>query len=239
MADMNRDAPLGSLADRLKSEADDERLSAGDMLDAAGRSAYGPILMLIAIVNISPIGSIPGVAVASGLIVIVLGGQMLFSGGSLWIPSWIERKSIDSDRVKRALKKSRPVLEWIDPPFRGGHWTPELVALAGATDPLGRAGEDAAAVAWEAVRATDPEVLVIACCGYPIERTLADVPFIESRPGWRELSAVRSGEVYVVDGSAYFSRPGPRLVDSLEILAALLHPSRLPAPPAAAWRRLT
>ena len=114
MAGENRDAPLGSLADELKSEAEKESISAGDMLDAAGRSAYGPLLMLIAIVNISPIGAIPGVAVGSGLIAILLGGQMLFSGGSLWIPSWIERKSIDSGRVKRALNKARPVLDWID-----------------------------------------------------------------------------------------------------------------------------
>ena len=130
------------------------------------------------------------------------------------------------------------VLEWIDPPFRGGHWTPELVDLAGGIEPLGRAGEDAVAVAWEAVRSADPEVLVLACCGYPIERTLADTALLAGRPGWRDLAAVRSRDVYVVDGSAYFSRPGPRLVDSLEILAALLHPGLLRAPSPDACRRL-
>jgi iron complex transport system substrate-binding protein len=141
-------------------------------------------------------------------------------------------------RVAGAPVRRCTLLEWIDPPFRGGHWTPELIAIAGGTDPLGRAGEDAAAVGWDAVHAADPEVLVLACCGYPIERTLADVPLLESRPGWRELSAVRAGQVYVMDGSAYFSRPGPRLVESLEILAAILHPSRMPAAPRGAWHRL-
>jgi iron complex transport system substrate-binding protein len=147
---------------------------------------------------------------------------------------------VDDVRRRTAGAPARrcTVLEWIDPPFRGGHWTPELVAIAGAVDPLGRAGEEAAVAGWDAVCAADPEVLVLACCGYPIERTLADVPLLEARPGWRDLAAVRAGEVYVMDGSAYFSRPGPRLVDSLEILAAILHPDRMPAPPPGVWHRL-
>ena len=114
MAELNRDAPLGALADELKSQADGQKVSAGDMLDAAGRSAYGPLLMLIALVNISPIGSIPGVAVGSGLLVVVLGGQMLISRGALWVPSWVERKTVESARVRKALEKVRPVLDWID-----------------------------------------------------------------------------------------------------------------------------
>jgi iron complex transport system substrate-binding protein len=134
-------------------------------------------------------------------------------------------------RVADAPRRRCVLLEWIDPPFRGGHWMPELVALAGAVDPLGHVGEDAAAVSWDTVRAAAPEVLVLACCGYPIERTLADVPLLAVQPGWRELPAVRTSDVYVIDGSAYFSRPGPRLVDSLEILAAVLHPTLAPTPP--------
>ncbi len=128
----------------------------------------------------------------------------------------------------RAAGAPRPrcvLLEWIAPPFRSGHWGPELVAIAGGTEPLGRAGEDAARVSWDAVVAARPEVLVLACCGYDVARTLADVPRLRAAPGWDDLPAVRAGAVWVVDGSAYFSRPGPRIVDSLELLAQILHPA--------------
>jgi iron complex transport system substrate-binding protein len=127
----------------------------------------------------------------------------------------------------RTATVTRPrcvLLEWIAPPFRSGHWGPELVALAGGLEPLGRAGEDAARVAWDAVVAAAPDVLVLACCGYDVDRTLADVGLLRARPGWQDLPAVRAGAVWAVDGSAYFSRPGPRLADSLEILAEILHP---------------
>ncbi len=131
------------------------------------------------------------------------------------------------------------VLEWIDPPFRGGHWGPELVTLAGGYDPLGRAGEDAARVTWEAVVEAAPEVLVLACCGYDVARTLADVPLLRAARGWTALPAVRAGAVFAVDGSAYFSRPGPRIVDSLELLAHILHPDAVPMRvPAAAVTRV-
>src|SRR6266704_1396661 len=136
-------------------------------------------------------------------------------------------------RAAGAPRRRCVVLEWIAPPYRSGHWTPELVAIAGGTEPLGRVGEDAARVPWEAVLSAAPEVLVLACCGYDLTRTMADVPLLGARPGWEQLPAVRAGQVYAVDGSAYFSRPGPRLVDSLEMLAEILHPElfagRLPA----------
>jgi iron complex transport system substrate-binding protein len=132
------------------------------------------------------------------------------------------------------------VLEWLLPPFRSGHWTPELVALAGGEEPLGRAGEDAARVGWDDVVAAAPDVVVVACCGFGIARTIADVARLRPVPEWRRLPAVRDGEVYVVDGSAYFSRPGPRIVDSLEILARILHPERFAGDFApAACRRLS
>jgi iron complex transport system substrate-binding protein len=128
------------------------------------------------------------------------------------------------ERAQRAPRTRCVLLEWIDPPFRSGHWDPELVELAGGVDPLGTRGEDAARVPWEAVVASAPEVLVLACCGFDVARTLADVPLLRERPGWSSLPAVRDGRVYAVDGSAYFSRPGPRIVDSLELLAEILHP---------------
>ena len=82
------------------------------------------------------------------------------------------------------------------------------------------------AIPWDAVVEAAPEVLVLACCGYSVERTVADLPILRSYPGFEALPAAQRGEVYVVDGSAYFSRPGPRITDSLEILAEILHPER-------------
>jgi len=116
------------------------------------------------------------------------------------------------------------LLEWIAPPFRSGHWGPELVEIAGGDELLGKRGEDAARVPWADVVTAAPEVLVLACCGYDVARTLADVPLLRAAPGWDTLPAVRTGNVFAVDGSAYFSRPGPRIVDSLELLAEILHP---------------
>ena len=136
------------------------------------------------------------------------------------------------DRVRTrcaAVPRRRCVLlEWIAPPFRSGHWGPELVAIAGGIDPVGRQGEDAVEIEWDEVRAASPEVLVIACCGFDVTRTLRDLPILRRYPGFPELPAAQSREVWVVDGSAYFSRPGPRLVDSLELLAPLVHPELFP-----------
>jgi iron complex transport system substrate-binding protein len=142
-------------------------------------------------------------------------------------------------RAAGAPRRRCVLLEWIAPPYRTGHWGPELVELAGGVELVGRTGEDAACVPWEVVRAAAPDVLVIACCGFDVGRTLADVPLLAAQPGWHELPAVRSGEVWIVDGSAYFSRPGPRIVDSLEILAEILHPELFAGVhPARAFRRV-
>jgi iron complex transport system substrate-binding protein len=122
------------------------------------------------------------------------------------------------------------LLEWIDPPFSSGHWTPELIALAGGRPLLGTAGERSHTLAWDAVRAADPEVLLIACCGFDVARTRQDLPILARQPGFAALTAVRAGRVYVTDGNAYFSRPGPRLVDSLEILAHAIAPDVHPLP---------
>jgi len=111
------------------------------------------------------------------------------------------------------------LLEWLDPPFSCGHWNPELVRLAGGIEVLGRAGERSRTITWAEVSAAAPEVIVIACCGFTEERTRQDLPLLDGVPEWKSLPAVKADRVFVVDGSAYFSRPGPRLVDSLEILA--------------------
>jgi iron complex transport system substrate-binding protein len=122
------------------------------------------------------------------------------------------------------------VLEWIDPPFSCGHWTPELVRLAGGQEQLGREGMPSRTLQWAEVVDSRPEVLFLACCGFGLPRTLEDVPLLKCRTGWDELPCVQSQRVYAADGSAYFSRPGPRLVDSLEILAHALHPGIHPLP---------
>jgi iron complex transport system substrate-binding protein len=137
-----------------------------------------------------------------------------------------------AERVKAVQARSahtthRPrcfLMEWIDPPYCSGHWGPELVELARGIDPLGLMGKDSTRIPWESVLNAQPEVIVLACCGHRPERTIDDLPVLRQYPGWESLPAVRSGRVYAVDGSAYFSRPGPRLVDSLEILAELIHP---------------
>jgi iron complex transport system substrate-binding protein len=126
------------------------------------------------------------------------------------------------------------LLEWLDPPFSAGHWNPELVAMAGGVNGLGRAGERSQTLDWLEVMAWRPEVVVISCCGFGIERTRRDLPLLDRVPGWRDLPAVREGRVWVTDGNQFFSRPGPRLVESLELLAHTIDPARHPLPPALA-----
>ena len=135
-------------------------------------------------------------------------------------------------RAERIRYRPRVVLlEWLDPPFSCGHWSPELVRLAGGVEGLGREGEPSRTLTWNEVRRSAPDVLVVACCGFTLERTLADLRPMAAAPGWHELPAVRGGRTYVVCGNDYFSRPGPRLVDSLEMLAHILHPEVHPLPP--------
>jgi iron complex transport system substrate-binding protein len=115
-------------------------------------------------------------------------------------------------------------MEWMDPIMAGGHWVPEMVQLAGGQDNLGRAGERSLAIDWDHVVQYQPDILIVMPCGYKIHRTLSELDRLASNPGWFDLPAVRAGEVYIVDSPAYFSRPGPRIVTGLEILAQILHP---------------
>jgi iron complex transport system substrate-binding protein len=143
------------------------------------------------------------------------------------------RARIDAvaDRSTRVETPPRVMLlEWIDPPFTAGHWSPEIVRLAGGREVLGREGEKSRSVPWQEIVAADPEVLVIACCGFDISRTRQDLPILLAQPGFSGLACTRDSRVFLVDGNAYFSRPGPRLVESLEILAHALHPTLHPLP---------
>lgn len=133
-----------------------------------------------------------------------------------------------SERLDRRARVA--LIEWLDPPFSCGHWNPELVRLAGGIEGLGREGERSRTVTWDEIIAWQPEVVVFACCGMDVERTLGEMLLPQAVVGWHDVPAVRSGRVFVTDGSQYFSRPGPRLVDSLEIIAHTLHPDVHPLP---------
>jgi iron complex transport system substrate-binding protein len=114
--------------------------------------------------------------------------------------------------------------EWFDPIFASGHWVPEMVGIAGGEDALGMAGQDSRKIPWERVVAYDPEKLVLMPCGFDTLRALEDLPLLAKNEGWQSIAAVRQGEVFATNGSAYYSRPGPRLVDGLELLAMMIHP---------------
>ncbi len=134
-------------------------------------------------------------------------------------------------------------IEWIDPPFLAANWMPELIGWAGGDDGgLTRQGEHSAVVRWEDVTALDPQVIVVMPCGFDLPRTVAEASRLSGFPGWQNLTAVRTGRVYAADGNAFFNRSGPRLVESLEILAHLFHPELHPAPteldPQQAWQKL-
>ncbi len=123
--------------------------------------------------------------------------------------------------------QSRPrvaCIEWTDPPMAAGNWLPELVAMAGGEDLFGVAGKHAPWLEWEALIKADPDVIVFMPCGFDLRRTRHEAEQMAQRPGWSGLSAVKSGRVYLTNGGAYFNRPGPRLSESLEILAEILHP---------------
>ena len=116
-------------------------------------------------------------------------------------------------------------LEWFEPLYIAGHWVPEVVGLAGGEDVLGRAGEPSARVEWRSVLEAKPEALLLMPCGFDLRRTVREAAPLRELEGWSELPAVKSANVFALNGNAYFSRPGPRLVDGLEILARILHPT--------------
>ncbi len=115
-------------------------------------------------------------------------------------------------------------LEWLDPPFAVGHWVPEQIQRAGGWDLLGEAGAPSIETTWEAVHQVDPEMIVLMPCGYHLAETVDQWSRVQRPSFWRELEAVRRGQIFAVDGSAYFSRPGPRVLDGIEMLAEIFDP---------------
>jgi iron complex transport system substrate-binding protein len=141
------------------------------------------------------------------------------------------RQRVENVRERAARRPDRPrsfVMEWVDPPFCSGHWGPELVEIAGGFDPLGRKHQPSAQIDWQQVLDARPQIIVLALCGYDIARARRDYELLSRYRGFDSIGAAHTGEIYVVNASAYFTRPGPRIVDSLEFLAGILHPKEFP-----------
>jgi len=149
------------------------------------------------------------------------------------------RSRVEAVRLAPRLQRAPRVLclEWLDPPFQGGHWIPEMVELAGGTSVLASPGEKSVRIRWEDVVAADPEIIVVMPCGYALPETVEQFEAIRAQgtlpQQWNGITAVRQGKVFAVDGTAYFSRPGPRLVGGLEILRAIVSGEGLETLPAA------
>jgi iron complex transport system substrate-binding protein len=142
-----------------------------------------------------------------------------------------ERITRVRDAVAGADRPRVAALEWLDPPFAGGHWVPEMVELAGGIDALGEPGEKSRTITWEEAAAARPDVAVVMPCGLYADEALEQA--LEVRD---ELESLGARQIFAVDAAASFSRPGPRLADGTELLAHLLHPERVPAPDGMAWR---
>ncbi|MFG2388403.1 cobalamin-binding protein [Streptomyces lavendulae] len=134
-------------------------------------------------------------------------------------------------RLTAGLPRPRVVtVEWLDPLWPAGHWVPDQIAAAGGEPLLAASGEHTVPMTWDAVRAARPDVLLVLPCGFAPERTLSESHLLTDLPGWAELPAVRAGNVWVLDGPAYFNRPGPRVVRGAEVLAHVLHGVRAGEP---------
>jgi iron complex transport system substrate-binding protein len=128
-------------------------------------------------------------------------------------------------KVRQMPKRQKPTvvcMEWLSPPFNGGHWIPEMIDLAGGIDPLGRLGKDSYRMEWDQVFNVNPDVVLVMPCGHNLERSVQEYHATQFPERWKQVKAVGNGRVYAVNASAYFSRPGPRLVTGLEIMHALL-----------------
>ena len=124
-------------------------------------------------------------------------------------------------------------IEWLDPPFSAGHWVPEMVRLAGGRELFAGPGERSVRLDWEAVFEADPEVLVLMPCGFDVARAAEEARALPNLPGWSDLAAAKNDQVWVVDANSFFSRPAPRLVEGVEILARILHPGAFAGQPRA------
>lgn len=143
--------------------------------------------------------------------------------------------AVGSRAITAPTRPTVACIEWVEPLMAAGNWMPTLVGLAGGTNLFGEAGKHSPWMTFDELVARDPEVIVILPCGYDIARATEDVPLLEREPRWRSLRAVREKRVFIADGNQYFNRPGPRVVESLEILAELVHPDLFPPRHAGAY----
>jgi iron complex transport system substrate-binding protein len=151
-----------------------------------------------------------------------------------------ERMRSIEDRAKGVIARPRVAcIEWVDPMMAAGNWMPEMVEMAGGINLFGTAGEHSPWMKFEEVVAADPDLILIAPCGFNMDRAALDLPLLTSRPEWAGLKAVRNGQVFLGEGNQYFNRPGPRIVESLEIMAEIFHPQLFSfGHEGPGWRRL-
>ncbi len=144
------------------------------------------------------------------------------------------------DRARSVESRPRVAcIEWIDPLMAAGNWMPELIVMSGGTNLFGKAGEHSPWMKFEEIVAADPDVILIAPCGFNMDRAAADLPAITARPEWARLKAVKDRKVFLGEGNQYFNRPGPRIVESLEILSEVVHPELFSfGHEGSGWRRL-
>jgi len=136
---------------------------------------------------------------------------------------------VDIIRHKLKFIDTKPTvacIEWLEPLMVSGNWIPEMVAIAGGTSILAEAGKHSPFVQWEDIQQADPDIMLVMPCGFSIERTMKAIDLLLQRPGFAELKAVKSDRLYIADGNQYFNRSGPRIVDSIEILAEIIHPKQ-------------
>lgn len=172
-------------------------------------------------------GSLDGILIDIRRVAVAIGRE---EAGVALIGSLRERIRRVEVSVRERPRPRVVCLEWVDPLFNAGHWVPEQVALAGGKDVLGLPGARSRVVAWSEVVAARPAVLCVMPCGFDAARAARETALLRALPGWDALPAVRAGRVHALDGNAYFSRPGPRVVDGIEILAALFHAGGAPRP---------
>lgn len=146
-----------------------------------------------------------------------------------WIATARRRLQTIADKAKTATGRPRVLcLEWVDPYYCCGHWVPEMVELAGGEDGLGRKGKDSVRISWTDIERWSPEILIVSPCGFDTEKAAGQAKQLLQKPGWGNLHAVRNDKVFAVNANAYFARPGPRVVDGVELLAHLIHPELFP-----------
>jgi iron complex transport system substrate-binding protein len=164
--------------------------------------------------------------------------MQVVASGEKRLQRLMDRLGINREgKLRGAERPSVLCIEWIDPLMAAGHWMPDVVEKAGGTALLGRAGEPSHYISWPEVLEVDPDVIVFVPCGYDLKTTRDDLGRCSDRTGWNRLTAVREDRVYLLDGSAYFNRPGPRLYRSIELMAKVLHPDRVQTlePPVRDW----